>query len=156
MMKCGDVFLVPIQIVCYHKHGIKIWKVTTGWHMDKFRVIMKQSQGKSDGGKRAMLQNVFLLSSKIVSCLLIGGPVLDPSSIHVQMPLMPYNHWDNFKIFICLLIIYSDILNWSWSLRMKGLITYYRYKEILPWFTNFQQACVLNVVFWQWWIPTFM
>ena len=79
--------------------------------MDKFRVIMKQSRGKSDGGKRAMLQKVFLLSSKIVSCLLIGGPVLDPSSLHVQMPLMPYNHWDNFKICICLLIIYSDILN---------------------------------------------
>lgn len=150
MMKCGDVFLVPIQIVCYHKHGIKIWKVTTGWHMDKFCVIMKQSQSKSDGGKRLCYK------LKILSCLLIAGHVLDPSSIHIQMPPMPYNHWDNFKIFICLLIIYSDILNWPWSLRMKGLITYYRYKEILPWFTNFQQACVLNVVFWQWRIPTFM
>ena len=56
--------------------------------MDKFCVITKQSQGKSDGSKRAMLQKVFLPSSKIVSCLLIGGPVLDPSSIHVQMPLV--------------------------------------------------------------------
>lgn len=91
------------------------------WYQDlksHYRVahgqVLCDNEAKSEQKRRreeAMLQKVFLLSSKIVSCLLIGGPELDPSSIHIQMPLMPYNHWDNFKIFICLLIIYSDILN---------------------------------------------
>ena len=91
------------------------------WYQDlksHYRVahgqVLCDNEAKSEQKRRrqeAMLQKVFLLSSKIVSCLLIGDPVLDPSSIHIRMPLMPYNHWDNFKILICLLIIYSDILN---------------------------------------------